>query len=151
MSTSPGDTVRRLQQQKEAAQALLAAQQAKVREAQAKVRYAAQKARLSSRQVMGRLAEEAGLATLDLDTLQQAFGVLGQLAQCPDALAQWVAETPLPPPPHFLTKEDGIRTAQEAGNGAASRDSEKKGSLPRFPFGETVTDGEKARDHDHGN
>jgi hypothetical protein len=135
MSTPHGDTIRRLKQQEQDAQAALAAQRAKVRATQAKLRHAAQQERLAHQQVMGRLAEEAGLATLDLATLRQAFTVLGQLAQCPHALAQWVAEKPLPAPHTFVAEGDGVRTAQEAGDGAAPRDSEEHSSLPSFPCG----------------
>jgi hypothetical protein len=135
MSTAHGNTVRRLQQQEEAAQAALAAQRAKVRATQAKLRHAAQQERLAHQQVMGRLADEAGLATLDLNTLRQAFAVLGQLAQCPHALAQWVAEKPLPAPHTSVAEGDGVRTAQEAGDGAAPMDREKQSSLPSFPCG----------------
>ena len=132
MTRAQQEMTRRLQQQEADAKAAIAAQKQALKVAQAKLKKATQQARLAHQHVMGRLAEEAGLATLDLDTLRQAFTVLGQLAQCPHALAQWVAETSLPAHHQSLAEGAGVLTAQEAGDGAMPRDREEQSSLPRF-------------------
>jgi hypothetical protein len=78
-----------LQAKEQAAKAALEVQRKALKAAQAKRKAAEHKLLQARWQEIGRLADQAGLGTLDLDVLPAAFADLAMLAHNPDHVQRW--------------------------------------------------------------
>jgi hypothetical protein len=82
-----------LKAKEQAAKAALEAQRKALKAAQAKRKAAEHKLLQARWREIGRLADQAGLGTLDLDVLPAAFAYLATLAQDPDHVKHWRNDT----------------------------------------------------------